>query len=89
MHTSHTSLIICCTTFASILWLDWASCLYSKHSITGYCILSNSLISWKSKKQSTVSGSFAKVGYKAIRTTCCEIISWLLYLLRDLRINHP
>ena len=46
--------------------------------------LGNSLISWRTKKQRTVFRSSAEVEYRAMATTTCEI-TWLLYLLQDLK----
>ena len=55
----------------------------------GYSVfLGDSLISWRSKKQSTVSKSSVEVEYRKMATTTYEIV-WVLQLLRDLRVDHP
>jgi len=62
-----------------------------RKSVTGFCIfLGDSLISWKSKKQSIVSQSSTEAEYRAMSFTTKKII-WLRLLLANMRVSfsHP
>ncbi|XP_021624636.2 uncharacterized mitochondrial protein AtMg00810-like [Manihot esculenta] len=68
---------------------DWAACTHSRKSLSGYCIyLGPCLISWKTKKQPTVSKSSAEAEYRAMANTVCELL-WISYILQDLQVTVP
>ncbi|KAH7515239.1 hypothetical protein FEM48_Zijuj10G0005800 [Ziziphus jujuba var. spinosa] len=67
---------------------DWAGCPNTRQSIKGWCMfLSNSLISWKSKKQTCVSKSSIEFEYSTMSATCSEIV-WLHGLLTELGFSQ-
>lgn len=56
--------------------------------MTGYCVTpGSSLLSWKSKKQHTVSRSSAEAEYRALADVCCEV-TWLINLFHELGISN-
>lgn len=65
---------------------DWAACPITRKSLTGYCIFCGAaLVSWKTKKQPTISRSSAEAEYQRLASTVCEL-QWIDYVLQSLSI---
>jgi hypothetical protein len=63
--------------------VDFAGCQVDRKSTSGTCqFLGSSLVSWSSRKQSSVSQSTTEVEYVAA-ASCCSQLLWITYTLSD------
>ncbi|XP_066374879.1 uncharacterized mitochondrial protein AtMg00810-like [Miscanthus floridulus] len=68
---------------------DWAGCPDTRRSTSGFCVyLGDNLVSWSSKRQTTVSRSSAEAEYRAVAHVVAECC-WLRQLLQELHISIP
>jgi hypothetical protein len=67
---------------------DWAGCIDDRRSISGATFyLGECLVSWLSKKQSSVSLSTTEAEYIAA-ATCCTQVLWMKQTLTDIQVEY-
>lgn len=88
--TSSLGLHLCATSTTSITAYtdaDWAGCPDTRRSTSGFAIfLGDALVSWSSKRQTTVSRSSAEAEYRGVTNAVSEC-TWLRQLLCELHCD--
>ena len=68
--------------------VDWANCLDERKSTSGGAFfLGDSLVTWLSKKQGSISLSTIEVEYIVVSTWCTQIL-WMISTLEDLEVKY-
>ncbi|KAL2893587.1 Retrovirus-related Pol polyprotein from transposon TNT 1-94 [Bienertia sinuspersici] len=68
---------------------DWGSCTFTGRSLTGWCVfLGKCLVTWKTKKQKTVSKSSAESELRSLSHTTSEVV-WVDGVLDELFFSTP
>ena len=66
---------------------DWSPYQFTNKSLNAYAMLiGDSLVSWKTKKQQTVSKSSAEAEYRSMSDTASELV-WINGLLENLKVS--
>ncbi|GKC73243.1 ribonuclease H-like domain-containing protein, partial [Tanacetum coccineum] len=56
--------------------------------VSGYCVFFNDcMVSWKRKKQATLSKSFAEAEYRSMSAATCAVM-WVVNILKDLKVTN-
>jgi hypothetical protein len=68
--------------------VDWENCLDERKSTSGGAFfLGDSLVTWLSKKQGSISLSTTEANYIVV-ATCCTQILWMIQTLADLKVTY-